>query len=142
MGLPMATNLLSAGFEVSGWARRQEGVQRGADAGLTMRPTLQALAEDRGYVVTMLTASEDLLDVALRSGGLVESMPKGSVLIDMSTVAPAASRQVAELCRENGLDFLDAPVSGGVTGAEHGTLTVMVGGEAAVLERCRPLLEV
>ncbi|MGB2939176.1 MAG: NAD(P)-dependent oxidoreductase [Candidatus Dormiibacterota bacterium] len=141
MGLPMARNLKQAGFDVTGWARREETAARAGAEGIETQPTLIDLARDREFLVTMVTTSRDVADVALGEGGLVAAAPDGSVLIDMSTIAPATSRQVAAACAARGIAFLDAPVSGGSFGAEAGTLTIMAGGDASVLERARPLFE-
>ena len=139
MGLPMARNLTSAGFRVSGWARRPEAVELGRAGGIEMRPSLAEVAAASDVVITMVTTSEDVVDVAMGEGGLLESMAAGSVLVDMSTVAPEVSRRVAAAAASRGVAFLDAPVSGGSFGAEQGTLTIMAGGDPAVLERCRPI---
>jgi len=139
MGLPMARNLTSAGFRVSGWARRPEAVELGRAGGIEMRPSLAEVAAASDVVITMVTTSEDVVDVATGEGGLLESMAAGSVLVDMSTVAPEVSRRGAAAAASRGVAFLDAPVSGGSFGAEQGTLTIMAGGDPAVLERCRPI---
>jgi 3-hydroxyisobutyrate dehydrogenase-like beta-hydroxyacid dehydrogenase len=139
MGLPMARNLTGAGFRVSGWARRPEAVELGRAGGIEMRPSLAEVAAASDVVITMVTTSEDVVDVAMGEGGLLESMAAGSVLVDMSTVAPEVSRRVAAAAASHGVGFLDAPVSGGSFGAEQGTLTIMAGGDPAVLERCRPI---
>jgi 3-hydroxyisobutyrate dehydrogenase-like beta-hydroxyacid dehydrogenase len=142
MGLPMARNLARAGFRVSGWARRPEAVERGRAEGIEMRPSLAEVAVASDVVITMVTTSEDVVEVAIGEvgeGGLLESMAAGSVLVDMSTVAPEVSRRVAAVAASRGVAFLDAPVSGGSFGAEQGTLTIMAGGDAAVVERCRPV---
>ena len=139
MALPMARNLTSAGFRVSGWARRPEAVELGRAGGIEMRPSLAEVAAASDVVITMVTTSEDVVDVAMGEGGLLESMAAGSVLVDMSTVAPEVSRRVAAAAASHGVGFLDAPVSGGSFGAEQGTLTIMAGGDPAVLERCRPI---
>ena len=135
----MARNLTSAGFRVSGWARRPEAVELGRAGGIEMRPSLAEVAAASDVVITMVTTSEDVVDVATGEGGLLESMAAGSVLVDMSTVAPEVSRRVAAAAASHGVGFLDAPVSGGSFGAEQGTLTIMAGGDPAVLERCRPI---
>lgn len=139
MGLPMARNLARAGFGVSGWARRPEAVERGRAGGIEMRSSLAEVAAASDVVITMVTTSEDVVEVALGEGGLLESMAAGSVLVDMSTIAPEVSRRVAAVAASRGVGFLDAPVSGGSFGAEQGTLTIMAGGDPAVLERCRPV---
>src|SRR5438128_2344911 len=91
MGLPMARNLARAGFTVSGWARRQEGVERGRAAGIDMRPNLAEVAAASDVVVTMVTSSTDVVEVAIGkpgASGLLDSMAVGAALVDMSTVAP------------------------------------------------------
>jgi 3-hydroxyisobutyrate dehydrogenase len=140
MGLPMARNCLGAGFEVLGWARRQETAGRAREAGIEVVDSPAALAARCDAVVTVVTASDDVRQVVSGPGGVLEGARPGLALIDMSTISPAVSREVAAACGARGVDFLDAPVSGGSFGAEAGTLSIMVGGEAAVLERCRPLL--
>src|SRR5438445_13887666 len=89
MGLPMARNLARAGFTVSGWARRQEAIERGRDAGVGMRSTLHEVAAASDVVITMVTSSTDIVEVAIGkpgATGLLESMAAGSALVDMSTV--------------------------------------------------------
>ena len=139
MGLPMARHLVEAGFTVSGFARSEEAARAAAAAGVEVRPKLAELAAGNEVLVTMVTTSADVLDVATREGGLYSSAEAGTVHADMSTIAPDASRRLEAAARERGVQFLDAPVSGGSTGAEEGTLTIMVGGDPAVLERCRPV---
>jgi len=141
MGLPMARHLVEAGFSVAGWARRPEARDRAAAAGVELRPGLADVAAGADFVVTMVTTSTDVEELALGPGGLLTRMEPGSVLVDMSTIAPATSRAVAAAAAARGVDFLDAPVSGGSFGAEAGTLTIMAGGDAGVFARCRPLFE-
>jgi 3-hydroxyisobutyrate dehydrogenase-like beta-hydroxyacid dehydrogenase len=135
----MARNLISAGFDLVGWARRPETAAAAVASGIALRATATEMAGDRDFVITMVTTSKDVIDLALKEGGLLDSMPRGSVLIDMSTVAPSASRRLGDGAAERGIDFLDAPVSGGSFGAEAASLTIMVGGHAEVLDRCRPI---
>jgi 2-hydroxy-3-oxopropionate reductase len=92
-------------------------------------------------VFTVITSSADVEGVALGKDGLSEGMAPGSVLIDCSTIAPESARHIAACLAEKGIDMLDAPVSGGVQGAIDATLAIMIGGEADVLERVRPLLD-
>ncbi|MFN2466242.1 MAG: NAD(P)-dependent oxidoreductase [Candidatus Dormibacteria bacterium] len=141
MGLPMARHLLEAGFSVTGWARNEASARRAEAAGVAMRRGASAVAADADAVVTMVTTSSDVEEVVLGEGGLLASARPGTVLIDMSTIAPATSRRLAGAAAERGVEFLDAPVSGGSFGAEAGTLTIMVGGDASVFRRCRPLFE-
>jgi 3-hydroxyisobutyrate dehydrogenase-like beta-hydroxyacid dehydrogenase len=141
MGLPMARNLLAAGFAVSGWARRPETAARAAAEGIEMRASPAELARVCDVVILMLTTSADVEGLCLGPQGLLDSASPGSALVDMSTIAPATSRRIAEAAAGSGLGFLDAPVSGGSFGAEQGSLTIMAGGDAALVERCRPLFE-
>jgi 3-hydroxyisobutyrate dehydrogenase-like beta-hydroxyacid dehydrogenase len=141
MGLPMARNLRAADFVVSGWARRPQTAARAAAAGIQMRASLAELARASEVLITMVTTSADVVGLCLGPEGLLESAPPGSVLIDMSTIAPATSRRLAEVAAGSGVGFLDAPVSGGSFGAEQGSLTIMAGGDGPLVERCRPLFE-
>jgi 2-hydroxy-3-oxopropionate reductase len=112
-----------------------EAVSAGArDAG-----SLKGVAEAE-IVVTMLPDTPEVEAVLLGPGGLANAMRAGSVLVDMSTISPIATRSFADLLRERGIAMLDAPVSGGFQGAEAGTLSIMAGGDPEVLERCRPVL--
>jgi 3-hydroxyisobutyrate dehydrogenase-like beta-hydroxyacid dehydrogenase len=141
MGLPMARNLRASGFRVAGWARRPETATRAAAEGIEMRDSRSELARGSDVVITMVTTSVDVEGLCLGPGGLLESAPPGAAVVDMSTIAPAISRRLAEAAAASGTGFLDAPVSGGSLGAELGSLTIMVGGDAGLLERCRPLFE-
>jgi 3-hydroxyisobutyrate dehydrogenase-like beta-hydroxyacid dehydrogenase len=137
----MARNLLSAGFSVSGWARGEETAARAAAAGVAMKSSLLELAAGVDAVVTMVTTSSDVEQVVLAEEGLLAGARPGTVIVDMSTIAPAASRRLAGVAAARGVGFLDAPVSGGSFGAEAGSLSIMVGGARDAFERCRPLFE-
>ena len=141
MGRPMAGHLLRAGYAVSVWARRPESAQPLVDAGATLRATPAEVARHADVVFTVVTNGEDVARVALGKGGLIEGFAPGSVLVDMSTIAPGTARSIAERLAASGIEMLDAPVSGGGQGAIDATLAIMVGGKAAVLERVRPLFE-
>lgn len=141
MGLPMARNLLKAGYEVSGWGRREETARRAAGAGVEIRGSLAAVAADADFLVTMVTTSSDVEAVVLGPSGLLAAARPGTVLVDMSTIAPSTSRRLAAECAARGVVFLDAPVSGGSFGAEAGTLSIMAGGDEAGFARARPLFE-
>jgi 3-hydroxyisobutyrate dehydrogenase len=140
MGLPMGRNLLKAGFDLAVWARRPEGAAEILAEGATWAASPGELAERSEAVILMVTNSPDVQELVLERGLLAGAAP-GTVIVDMSTIAPAVSRSLAESCAQRGVDFLDAPVSGGTQGAEAGTLTIMVGGNADALERVRPVLE-
>ncbi len=138
MGRPMALHLQRAGHELAVWARCPDST-RGLPARVCATPA--ELGRCCEVVFTMLTSSADVEGVVLGLDGLGEGMAPGTVLVDCSTIAPDAARRIAGKLGEKGIDMLDAPVSGGEQGAIDATLAIMVGGEAAVLERVRPLLD-
>ena len=138
MGRPMALHLQAAGHELHVWARRPASAD-GLPA--TMHPTPAALGAACEVVFTVITSSADVEGVALGDNGLIHGMAPGSVLVDCSTIAPDVARRIAGQLAEKGIHMLDAPVSGGEQGAKDATLAIMAGGDAAVLERVRPLLE-
>jgi 2-hydroxy-3-oxopropionate reductase len=142
MGLPMATNLVRAGHEVVGYNRSQPKRARFADAGGASADSITDAVRDAEVVITMLPDSPDVLAVVVGEGGVLESAADGALLIDMSTIAPATARTVAERAAKAGLRAIDAPVSGGEQGAIDGTLSVMVGGDRADFDAARPLLDV
>ncbi|HEX2132783.1 MAG TPA: 2-hydroxy-3-oxopropionate reductase [Actinophytocola sp.] len=142
MGLPMATNLVRAGHEVAGYNRSEPRRARFAEAGGTAAGSVAEAVHDAEVVITMLPDSPDVESVVLGPDGVLESAAAGALLVDMSTIAPATARTVAELAAETGVRAIDAPVSGGEQGAIDGTLSIMVGGEPADVDAARPLLEV
>jgi 2-hydroxy-3-oxopropionate reductase len=138
MGRPMALHLQAAGHDLHVWALRPAS----ADClPATVHPTPAALGAACEVVFTVITSSADVEGVALGDNGLIHGMAPGSVLVDCSTIAPDAARRIAGQLAEKGIHMLDAPVSGGEQGARDATLAIMAGGDAAVLERVRPLLE-
>lgn len=137
MGRPMALHLQQAGHQLFVWARRPQST---ADLPATVCTTPAKLGRACSVVFTIITSSADVEGVALGPDGLGEGMAADSILIDCSTIAPDSARQIAAQLAKRGIHFLDAPVSGGVQGAIDATLAIMAGGEAAVLERVRPLL--
>jgi 2-hydroxy-3-oxopropionate reductase len=142
MGRPAAINLLQAGHPVFIWARREESMQPVAAEGGRMCASPKAVAEQSDIVFTNVSDTADVEQVVLGPNGIIEGARPGSVVVDMSTISPAATRAMAEHLAEKGVQMLDAPVSGGERGAIDGTLSIMVGGAAEVFERVRPLFEV
>ena len=140
MGRPMALRLLAAGHELRVYARRPEASTPLVDAGATAHATPAALAETCEVVITMVTGTTDVEEVLLGPHGVATGARPRTVAIDMSTISPVGTRRMAATLAARGVHMLDAPVTGGVAGAEHGTLTIMVGGEPPVLERVRPVL--
>ena len=141
MGRPMAMHLLRAGHRLAVWARRPEAAAPLLAAGAIACADAADVARRSDVVFTIVTGSADVESVALGADGLGEGLAVGSILVDMSTIAPETARSLARRLSRQGVDMLDAPVSGGEQGAIAATLAIMVGGKAAVLERVRPLLE-
>ena len=141
MGRPMALNLMKRGHEMAVYARRAESAAPLVEAGARRCGTPAEVAADAEVVFTMVTASSDLETVALGENGIIDGASSGSVLVDMETIAPDVARAVAARLAGKGIDMLDAPVSGGPTGAREATLSIMAGGNAAVFERVKPLFE-
>ena len=141
MGLPMAERLLHAGFDLATLVhRRREAADRLADKGARIFSSPQEIARSVDFLITILPAVAELKEVVFGSNGLIQGLSPGKVLIEMTTALPSTVVGIAAALAPMGVSVLDAPVSGGVTGAVGGTLTIMAGGEEAVLERCRPLL--
>ena len=140
MGRPMARNLLRAGYALKVWSRRPEGAVVLLDAGAQRVESPAELAAACDVVITVVTGSEDVRALALGAQGLAEGFAAGSVHVDMSTIAPAVARDLAADYARRGIGWVDAPVSGGEVAAQSAALAIMAGGEAATLERVRPLL--
>ena len=140
MGRPMIRHLVAAGHAVGVSVRRREMFAQVEALGATVAHSPAAAASGAEFVLLNVTATEDVETVLFGEGGAAETMVPGCVCIDFSTISPAASARFAEHLRARGVDFLDAPVSGGIRGAEAATLSIMVGGAADALEKARPLL--
>lgn len=142
MGVPMARNLLNAGFELSVWNRTPSKMDELAKAGAMTGRSAAVVAEWGDVTITMLTDSAAVEEVMVNNYNSVFAGARpGSVVIDMSTISPSVTRSIAEKLSENGVHMLDAPVSGSLPGATSGTLSIMVGGEIEAFERCRPIFE-
>lgn len=141
MGLPMALRLLEAGYRVRGGSRDAQRLERFTAAGGRACETLTETLQGADVVITMLPDGAVVSEVMEQDGGVAQTVPAGTLLIDMTTASPREASARAERGRELGIEVLDAPVSGGVKGAQAGTLTIMVGGAEQSLERARPLLE-
>lgn len=141
MGLPMAVNLAKAGNTVTAFDLSADAVARAREQGLRVAGSAAEAVEGAAVVVSMLPASRHVESLYLGEGGLVGELPADTLVIDCSTIAPASAKKVAEAAAAYGLRMLDAPVSGGTAGAAAGTLTFIVGGDAAALERARPVLQ-
>ena len=141
MGGPMAINLHKAGHSVKAFDLSQDACAKIKAEGLQVAASAQDAVQGAEAVITMLPASQHVEGLFLGNGNLLASIAKGTLVIDSSTIAAATSQKVAKAAEAAGIDFIDAPVSGGTGGAIAGTLTFMVGGSTAQLERARPLLE-
>ena len=140
MGKPMALNLLKKGFPLTVHSRSLAPVEALVSAGASAAASPAAVAAVADVIITMVPDSPDVRLVLEGPQGVFESMRAGSVIIDMSTIAPAVARELAARAAGLGVEMLDAPVSGGEIGAINASLSVMVGGDAATLERVRPVL--
>jgi len=138
MGLPMTRNLLAAGYAVVAYDHRPEAREQAAEAGASTAKSAADVGRQCRTVITMLPDS-DAVESVVRNDGLAEAMAPGSTLIDMSTSVPERTKRLALWLAEREIGMLDAPVSGGVAGAERATLTIMVGGEQERFAHYRPL---
>ena len=141
MGAPMARHLLSAGFPLTVHSRSAPPVEALVAEGASWAGKAADVARNSDVIVTMLPDTPDVELVLLGPDGVADGAAPGSLVIDMSTIDPIATRAVAETLGQNGVAMLDAPVSGGQVGAEAGTLSIMVGGPDDAFERALPLFE-
>ncbi len=139
MGQPMAANLVKAGYRVAGFDLAAANLKNAGDKGVTTGASAADVVRAADVVVTMLPAGKDTL--AVWGGGIMEAAKPGTLFIDSSTIDVGSARAAHELADKSGMLSLDAPVSGGVGGAEAGTLTFMCGGTAAAFEKAKPVLE-
>jgi 2-hydroxy-3-oxopropionate reductase len=141
MGRPMALNLLKAGFPLWVYGRRAETTKPLTGAGATACASPQELAANVDVTVMIVSDTPDVEQVILGEHGVVHGAKKGSVVVDMSTISPVATRRFAAELAKKGVEMLDAPVSGGEAGAIAGTLSIMVGGKPEVFARVKPVFE-
>jgi 3-hydroxyisobutyrate dehydrogenase-like beta-hydroxyacid dehydrogenase len=142
MGGPMAANLARAGFELSVYTRTSEKAERfAAEHGGSAAATPREAAEGAAAVISMVPDAPEVEQVLLGGDGAVHGLAEGALAVDMSTIAPTAARAVGERLADDGVAFLEAPVSGSRPKAEDGTLTIMVGGERGDFERAQPLFD-
>lgn len=140
MGGAMAANVARAGFPVTAWNRTAGRADHLSELGVAFAASPAAVAAGSDLVVTIVSDTPDVEAVLFGPGGVAEGAAVGSLVVDMSTISPSATRDFAARLAERGVAMLDAPVSGGSEGARKGTLSIFVGGEAADLERARPAL--
>jgi len=141
MGLPMAKNLMRAGFSLVVHNRSRKPVDELVSLGAEGATSGREVSQRSDVVITMLPDSPDVREVTLGKGGVIEGVRAGMTVIDMSTISPKVSAEIAEALAARGVEMLDAPVSGGQKGAIEGTLSIMVGGKKEVFEKCMPLFK-
>lgn len=140
MGKPMALNLIKAGHTLTVNDLNQDAVKTMVEAGATAATTAKEVAENSEIIITMLPASKHVQSVVSGENGILAGAKEGSIIIDMSSITPTVSKQLAEEAAKKGVGFLDAPVSGGEPGAINGTLAIMVGGKEEFFESAKPVL--
>jgi len=142
IGRPMASRIAAARLPLTVWNRTSERAAEFAkQSGARHAPTPADAVRDADVIITCLSTSPDVYSLLDGPDGLLAGMKRGATLVDCTSGDPGTARRIAQRLAESGVSFLDAPVSGGVSGAEKGALTIMVGGDAAVLDRVRPVLE-
>jgi 3-hydroxyisobutyrate dehydrogenase len=143
MGAPMTANLVNKGFSVTAWNRtpNRPGIAIAANAGATIVSSIREAVESAEIIFTCVGDVPDVEAVILGSEGVADYAKPNALIADMSTIGSAAARKIGEELQKRNLRFLDAPVSGGDIGAQKGTLTIMVGGDAKDFEECKPLFE-
>jgi len=141
MGAPMIGHLLDAGHQVRVHVRRREAAAALLERGARYAATPAEAAGDADYVCTNVTNTADVESVLFGADGAAHATRAGSIVIDFSTISATATREFARRLASQGVDMLDCPVSGGAVGARQASLAIIVGGDAAVLERARPILE-
>jgi 2-hydroxy-3-oxopropionate reductase len=141
MGKPMAKNLIEAGHELVVYNRTPKKAEELAGAGAEVAASPREVAEQSDVVVTMLPDSPQVEEVLVGEEGVFEGVKEGALIVDMSTISPVITEELAARAKEKGASMLDAPVSGGDVGAIEGTLSIMVGGSDEDFQRARPLFE-
>jgi 3-hydroxyisobutyrate dehydrogenase len=141
MGRGMARNLLKAGFAVQVWNRTASKMEELVAEGAALASSPAEVAAHCDIILICVSDTPDVEAVILGENGLIHSVQPGALVIDMSTISPQATRRLADTLRAKGVHMLDAPVSGGSEGAARGTLAIMVGGEAAQVERAMPYFQ-
>jgi 2-hydroxy-3-oxopropionate reductase len=141
MGKPMAINLKKAGHTVYVHGRRPETMTPPLEAGCAKCASIAEAAAQAEIIIIMVSDTPDVEQVLFDDRGVIHGARPGSVVVDMSTISPTATRHMARKLRDHGLEMLDAPVSGGEVGAINATLSIMVGGKPEVFERVKPVFE-
>ncbi len=141
MGRGMARNLLKAGFDLCVWNRTASKMEEFAKAGARTATSPADLAAQSDIIITCVSDTPDVEEVILGPQGVIHGARPGALVIDTSTISPQATKEIAARLAEKGIHMLDAPISGGSEGAEQGTLSIMVGGEAEQVARAMPVFQ-
>jgi 3-hydroxyisobutyrate dehydrogenase len=141
MGKPMARNLLKADYPLTVYSRQCAAVEALMADGASGAQSAREAAEQADVIIIIVTDTPDVRQVILGPEGILEGIQPGKVIIDMSTISPTATREIAQAAEAKGVHLLDAPVSGGEGGAIAGTLSIMVGGEEDVFQSCLPIFQ-
>ncbi len=142
MGQPMAKRLIAAGYKLVVYDLRKEAIEALVQKGAEGASSAKEVAEKCRQVITIVPNSPAVEEVVLGPQGLIEGAQAGDILIEMTSAYPPSTLKINQALKAKGVHMIDAPVSGGVIGAEAGTLSIMVGGEEAIFEACRPILSV
>ncbi|GBF11082.1 2-hydroxy-3-oxopropionate reductase [Tepidibacillus sp. HK-1] len=141
MGFPMTKNLLKANFEVWVFNRSKESVKKVVELGAKEASSVKELVQQVDVVLTALPMPDTIEYVYLETGGILDTAKPGTIVIDHSTVGPDLNEKIYKEAKKQGVDYLDAPISGGPMGAEAGTLTIMVGGDKEVFDKVQPIFK-
>jgi len=141
MGTPMALNILAAGHEVTVHNRTREREEAVAKEGAQRAASPKEAAQGAQIIITCVSDTPDVEEIILADNGVIMGAQPASIVVDMSTISPAVTRRIAAELNKNDIKMLDAPVSGGSEGAQKGTLTIMIGGEAEDVAKALPVLE-
>lgn len=141
MGLPMAKNILAKGFPLSVYNRSPQKTKELEKMGATVAKSPMELGETCDVVITCVTGPKDVREVLLGKNGVALADRQELIVVDMSTIGPTAACRIADDLKEMKIDFVDAPVTGGTSGAEKGTLTIFIGAKESIYEKVKPVLE-
>ncbi|HHV79472.1 MAG TPA: NAD(P)-dependent oxidoreductase [Firmicutes bacterium] len=141
MGKPMAENLIKAGYQLKVYNRTRSKAEPFKALGATVSDTPKGAAIDSDIVITIVSDTPDVQQVVLGPDGVAEGARRGCIVVDMSTISPEATREIAARLEARGIEMLDAPVTGGQKGAIEGTLSIMVGGKKEAFDKCLPIFQ-
>lgn len=141
MGLPMTNNLLKAGYSVNIYARNKRSLRSFENKNINVFESPAELAKHSGIIITIVSDTSDVVEIITGKQGIIHGALKDSIVIDMSTISPETTREIADMLSKNNIHMIDAPVSGGDIGAIRGTLSIMVGGKNDIYEKVYPILK-